>query len=60
MILLKHIAPDLLNSKLIDDKEIENLKTYHEKCNGLMKMISRDRMKVVFFGRYGYFFFKPI
>jgi hypothetical protein len=28
-----------------------NLKTFQEKCDGLIKMISRDRMKVVFFGR---------
>ena len=49
------LAPDLLRSKLIDDKEIENLKTYQEKCSGLMRMISRDRMKVVFFGRLDYY-----
>lgn len=46
------LAPDVLTSKLIDDKESANLKQFREKCDGLIKMISRDRMKVVFFGRY--------
>ncbi|CAF0909630.1 unnamed protein product, partial [Brachionus calyciflorus] len=42
---------DMKSSNLIDNKEIQNLKTYKEKCDGLMKMITRDRMKCVFFGR---------
>lgn len=45
------IAPDVLNSKLISGEKIQNLKTYKHKLDGLIKMISRDRMKVVFFGR---------
>lgn len=41
----------MISSKLIDDQEILSLKSYQEKCDGLIKMISRDRMKCVFFGR---------
>lgn len=40
-----------MKTQLIGPAEIANLKTYEEKCDGLIKMISRDRMKVVFFGR---------
>jgi hypothetical protein len=36
---------------LIDSKEISNIKTYEEKCDGIKRMLTRDRMKVVFFGR---------
>ena len=46
------LAPELKSSKLIDEKESANLRQFREKCDGLIKMISRDRMKVVFFGRY--------
>ena len=45
------VASEVTSSKLIDDKDNANLKNYKEKCDGLIKMISRDRMKVVFFGR---------
>ncbi|CAF1070033.1 unnamed protein product, partial [Brachionus calyciflorus] len=34
--------PEVLENNLIDEKEIQNLKTYKEKCDGLMKMITRD------------------
>jgi mitofusin 2 len=44
-------SPELLASELINEKETTILKTFQDKCDGLIKMISRDRMKVVFFGR---------
>lgn len=44
-------STDVINSKLISEEEIKNLKTFKHKLDGLIKMISRDRMKVVFFGR---------
>jgi mitofusin 2 len=44
-------STDLSKSNLISDKDREQMKTYQEKCDRLIKMISRDRMKVVFFGR---------
>ena len=51
------IATDVINSKLISEEEIKNLKTFKHKLDGLIKMISRDRMKVVFFGRYRKIFY---
>lgn len=36
---------------LFDPREVSVIQTYEEKCDGITKMISRDRMKVVFFGR---------
>ncbi len=41
----------MANASLIDQEKLRNLKTYKQKLDGLIKMISRDRMKVVFFGR---------
>ena len=36
---------------MISEKDRELLKTYKQNCELLITMISRDRMKVVFFGR---------
>jgi hypothetical protein len=44
-------AREFEESQLTDIKDVSIIKTYDEKYDGIMKMISRDRMKVVFFGR---------
>ena len=45
------LATELVKSNLISEKDRELLKTYKQNCELLITMISRDRMKVVFFGR---------
>jgi len=44
-------STELVKSNLISEKDRELLKTYKQNCELLITMISRDRMKVVFFGR---------
>lgn len=44
-------SPELISADVIDQEKQTTLKTFKDKLDGLMKMISRDRMKVVFFGR---------
>lgn len=44
-------VPDLTKFEIIDENEVDNLRRFQERCDGIMKMIARDRMKVVFFGR---------
>lgn len=44
-------SPDMVNSVLIEKQEQDDLKSFKDKLDGLSRMISRDRMKCVFFGR---------
>lgn len=48
-----HAFVDVAKSdrNLVSKKELEQIKTLDETIDGIVRMISRDHMKVVFFGR---------
>ncbi|RNA04019.1 transmembrane GTPase Marf isoform X1, partial [Brachionus plicatilis] len=44
-------SAELKSSDVVSYAEIQKIQGFKDKCEGLIKMISRDRMKCVFFGR---------